>query len=92
MPNVQPASGGHQLTLTDRKLLSVSGVSEVRSFDECGVSLMTEQGIMEIEGEELHISRLDLQAGLCEISGSVSGIFYRRTATRGGLFRRKRED
>ncbi len=75
--------------MTDCKMLSVSGVKEVVSFDEYAVVLVTTCGVLSAEGEGLHIDALDLVKGVIEITGQVSGLYYTKTKEKGtGFFRR----
>lgn len=79
----------HKLCLDHCRILTVTGVKEVISFDELSVLLVTECGQLTIEGEGLHISRLDLEHGEADLDGTVSGLFYTKAKERGGgLFRR----
>ena len=43
----------HKLTLTERKTLTLTGVTDVISFDENTVLLTTTLGRLEIQGESL---------------------------------------
>ncbi len=79
----------HAVSMTDCTQLSVSGVTEVNSFDEFTVELVTICGNMTIEGDGLHISRLDPEKNETDISGHINGIFYSKTKEkRTGFFRR----
>ena len=71
--NTQPS---HELMMRDRKRISVTGVTEVVSFDELSVVLKTVCGELTVDGEGLHISALDTSRGLLEIDGSVQGLSY----------------
>lgn len=83
---------GHHVTMYDCKTVLVTGVKEVISFDELAVLLVTSCGQMTIEGEGLHISRLDLDRGEADVDGTVSGIYYSKIKEKsGGLFRRLRD-
>ena len=53
----------HHLMLEDRRALSVSGVSDVDSFDELTVVIYTEMGELTVKGEGLHINRLNVETG-----------------------------
>ena len=53
----------HTLTARDREQISVSGVSEVVSFDETNVRLITSRGILNLEGEGLRIHVLNTADG-----------------------------
>ena len=82
----------HHVTMHDCKTVLVTGVKEVISFDELAVLLITSCGQMTIEGEGLHISRLELEHGEADVDGTVSGIYYSKVKEKsGGFFRRFRD-
>ena len=82
----------HHVTMHECKTVLITGVKEVISFDELAVLLITCCGQMTIEGEGLHISRLDLDRGEADIDGTVSGIYYSKIKEKsGGFFRRLRD-
>ena len=66
----------HKVTITNRKSCAVSGVNDVLSFDEHEILLETEQGMLMIKGEELHVSRLTLDKGEVDIDGKVDSFTY----------------
>ena len=66
----------HEFHVTMRKEMSISGVREVESFDENGVSLRTVGGDMTVEGREIKIGVLDMDRGLVTLSGRIDGVFY----------------
>lgn len=69
----------HEISLKDRRRMSVSGVREVISFDERGIHLRTVSGDLAIEGEGLHIGVLDTERGVVTLEGeSVDGMWYLR--------------
>ena len=49
----------HSLRLTERKSLSVTGVTEVVRFDEDAVVLQTDMGTLTVQGEQLQLKELD---------------------------------
>ena len=57
----------HNVILENRERLSVSGVSEVISFDENQVVLVTSMGVMTVGGQQLHVEKLSLEMGEIEI-------------------------
>lgn len=69
-------SGHHTLYMSDRKEANISGVQDVRSFDEQEIVLETELGILLIRGSNLHIGRLTLEKGEIDISGKVDSYIY----------------
>lgn len=62
--------------LENRKKLSVSGVTEVISFDEQTVSAETKLGELTVRGDGLHISHLSLETGDMCIEGSISAVIF----------------
>lgn len=79
----------HCLTLKRRNELEITGVTDVISFDETGVILTTEQGILSVDGTELHISALCLDEERVSVTGNINGIIYPESSVRGGFFKRK---
>ncbi len=77
-PEQQPgvARKRHQFTLKQRESLSVDGVVNVESFDDQTVLLETDQGMMTIRGDELHIKELNLDGGSLQVEGFVRSIEY----------------
>ena len=63
----------HNVILENREHLSVSGVSEVISFDENQVSLVTSMGILTVGGQQLHVEKLNLEVGEIAIAGQIEG-------------------
>lgn len=66
----------HNISLEDRRHLTVSGVSDVDSFDEQTVSVFTDLGELTIKGEDLHINRLSLEMGELVVDGEISSLTY----------------
>ena len=66
----------HALSLLARKAVSISGVTEVESFDDRTVQLVTDCGELTLEGEGLQMGTLDIATGRVEVQGSISGLYY----------------
>ena len=66
----------HRLTLNERRQLSMTGVSEVVSFDEAAVLLRTEWGTLLIQGRDLQLKTLSLEGGQVVVEGIVSSLSY----------------
>ena len=64
------------LLLDNRKILTVSGVLEVMSFDEEKIELSTKLGNLTIKGQDLKMNKLDVQNGDVIIAGSISSMIY----------------
>ena len=78
----------HAMTLKDRKHLSVTGVSEVVSFDENTVVLHTGLGTLVIQGRDLKLKTLTLEGGQVVVDGTVSALAYEEPRPQGGWLRR----
>lgn len=70
------AQGVHKIAVFGRHSGTITGVSDVLSFDEKEIFLETEQGMLTIKGKELHISRLTLEKGEVDIDGKVDSLVY----------------
>lgn len=66
----------HNLILEDRRSLSVSGVSDVDSFDETAVIVYTDKGELTVRGNELHINRLSVETGELLLEGNIVSLTY----------------
>ena len=66
----------HSLQLSQRQKLSITGVSEVISFDENAVVLRTELGTLVIQGQQLQLKNLSEAGGEVRVEGSVSSLNY----------------
>ena len=81
----------HSFISRAREGIKIDGGCEVISFDEGGVMLDTLCGRMAIEGEDLHVTVLNITDGKVEVEGRVNGVYYiedKPTAKR-GLFGRR---
>ena len=77
----------HRLTLAERKKLTVTGVTEVISFEDSQVILQTGMGMLSVQGSQLQLKTLSLEGGQMEVEGSVSALVYEE-ARQGGWFSR----
>ena len=66
----------HSIIMEDRKKLSVSGVTDIDSFDEQTIIAITEQGELTIRGGNLHITRLNLEQSELLVEGEISSLTY----------------
>jgi len=68
--------GAHKVTIAGRRNGTISGVSDVLSFDVQEIVLQTVEGLLMIKGEELHVSRLTLEKGEVDIDGKIDSLTY----------------
>ena len=66
----------HKLILEERAEGTVTGVTDVHSFDESQILLVTEGGKLLIKGEKLHVKQLDLEKGEVELEGRADSLTY----------------
>lgn len=79
----------HTLHMDNRELMSVTGVKDVMSFNEEEVLLLTENGDLCVEGDGLHITKLNLDEGHVVIEGEICSIEYEESReARGSLLSR----
>ncbi len=78
----------HKLTLNERRQLSISGVSEVVSFDESAVVLRTGLGILTVHGKDLQLKTLSLEGGQVAVDGTVCALIYEEPRQHSGWARR----
>lgn len=85
----------HKLSLLNRSLGVITGVRDVVSFDLNEIILDTEQGLLMIKGQNLHVKRLLVEKGEVEIDGKMDSFLYsemddpgrKREGLMGRLFR-----
>lgn len=76
----------HKLTLTERKSMTMTGVTEVVSFDENTVVLKTSLGDLIIHGQGLQLKNLSLEGGQVAVEGTIHAFLYEQSR-KGGLRR-----
>lgn len=76
----------HNLVLEDRRLLTVSGVSDVDSFDEETVIVFTDSGELTVRGWDLHINRLSVEMGELTVEGRIGALIYSEDVPKSGGF------
>ncbi len=77
----------HKLTLSERKTLTMTGATEVVSFDENAVVLKTTLGTLTIHGRQLQLKNLSLDGGQVAVDGVISALIYEDPRPAGGLRR-----
>ena len=76
--------------LINRKTLSMSGVTDVISFDETFVVLSCQDTVMSIEGQGMRVVRMDVGSSEMVIEGKITAICYTdKRVKRNGLFGKK---
>ena len=77
----------HSLTLQDRGKLTLSGVSEVISFDDAAVLMRTPLGDLLVQGQQLQLKTLSPEGGNVTVQGEISALSYESPRADGWLSR-----
>lgn len=83
MEDLNKASRMHKVTMTNRKTCTINGVNDVLSFDIHEILLETEQGMLMIKGDDLHVNRLTLDKGEVDVDGKIDSFTYSDVAGMG---------
>ena len=88
VPDMKPI---HTLTMENKENITVTGVCDVDTFDENKITILTDEDILTVEGEELHIKKLDVANGVMDITGYIYALSYtgRDSDSRGKSFFRR---
>lgn len=78
----------HALKLQNRNVLTVTGVTEIVSFDDAAVMLQTCMGMLTVQGEDLKLKNLSVEGGQAEVRGTVSALIYEEPRQGGSWLRR----
>lgn len=66
----------HGLQLNERKMLTLTGVTEVTRFEDSAVVMETSLGTLVVQGQELKLKTLSLEGGKVSVEGRISAIVY----------------
>ena len=80
-------SGNHLLSVENRRQMMASGVLDVDRFDEKAVVVLTNLGVLTVEGEDLHINRLNVESGEIAIEGIIDRLQYADLKEKSGVFK-----
>lgn len=72
--------------IENRNKVNVTGVTKVVSSNTKSVIVETSNGKMLIDGDNLHIDRLNVDDGVLDVSGSINSVKY--AGKNEGLFKR----
>ena len=66
----------HSLMLENRQNGRITGVKDIKSFDEKEMLLFTQAGKLVIKGEQLQVKQHDLEKGEVDLEGKVDSLTY----------------
>ncbi len=75
--------------LENRERLNLSGINEVKSFNDEEIVLFTELGELHIRGNNLKVMSFNVETGDMSVDGKVSALGYRgNKSSKGGKIAR----
>ncbi|MEK3800839.1 sporulation protein YabP [Peribacillus sp. FSL H8-0477] len=66
----------HDVIMRGRRLLDITGVKQVESFDNEEFLLETSMGFLSIRGHNLQMKNLDVDKGIVSIKGKIDDLVY----------------
>ena len=69
-------SVNHNVSITAGRILQMTGISDVTSFDDCQIMAQNKESDISIEGEGLKIERFDSSSGELTVNGKILGLNY----------------
>jgi sporulation protein YabP len=70
----------HSVIIENREKAFITGVADVDSFDEDVITARTENGALILRGVDLHVTKLNLEAGELNVSGQIFSLVYEDAA------------
>jgi sporulation protein YabP len=64
------------IVMRSRRMLDISGVKQVESFDNEEFLLETVMGFLSVRGQNLQMKNLDVEKGVVSIKGKIIEIIY----------------
>ena len=79
----------HTVMIDNRNRISLTGITDVGSFNEETVLLITALGELNITGAGLQVTKLDLESGNVTVEGKIISLTYADTVRKNtGFFAR----
>ena len=76
----------HKITMDSRRNLSITGVTDIDSFDEQMVAVFTDVGELIVRGSGLHIGKIDVDSGELILDGDIESLEYTDNINSGSSF------
>ncbi len=79
----------HNLILENRNIMNITGVNDVTQFSDEKIVLSTEMGVLDIEGDSLHINSFVQETSELRMEGNIDALIYHdKPAEKNGLLSR----
>ena len=77
----------HNLSLESRKKLTLTGVTEIVSFDDTFILMRTPLGDLTVQGQQLQLKSLTPEGGNVTVQGQIDALSYEVSRTGSWLSR-----
>ena len=64
------------IIIENRKALTISGVTDVESFNETSIVLYTELGELTVKGRDLRVNKVSIDNGDSLVEGDIGAVIY----------------
>ncbi len=78
----ESAVNTHNVIIENREKISMSGVTDVGSFDEETLNIQSQSGCITVRGENLQITKLSLDSGELCAEGIINSVAYSAPAAK----------
>ncbi len=76
MQNDNVLIGNHEVKITDRKTIYLTGIKKIVSFDNEEFLMESNMGVILLKGESLELNKLDTSDGNVKIKGKINSLSY----------------
>lgn len=76
MQNDNVLIGNHEVKMTDRKTIYLTGIKKIVSFDNEEFLMESNMGVILLKGESLELNKLDTSDGNVKIKGKINSLSY----------------
>ncbi len=66
----------HKVLMDGRRALTITGVTDIDSFDEQMVAVFTDVGELVVRGSNLHLGKIDVESGELALDGEIDSLEY----------------
>lgn len=82
--NIKP----NKIVITNQKEINLTGITKVNSATETTISLIINNKNLVIEGEKLHVLKLDVDSGIIDIEGCINTLKFDKSKQNKNIFKR----
>lgn len=76
MEERQARSAPHNAFMENRRKLTLTGVKDIDSFNEQGVIVLTDEGVLIVKGSDMHVGKLNIESGDVSVEGLIDSLTY----------------